>query len=80
MIGLTPDNDCDHAWKIGRIDHFNPLPRGDEVKKFDMKKSTDSWTKVRDLSHTLIQYKATEKKTCNIMRGANHYLPIWASL
>ena len=26
------------------------------VKKFDMERSTDSWTKVRDLKHTLIQY------------------------
>ena len=25
-------------------------------KKFDKKRSTDSWTKIRDLRHTLIQY------------------------
>ena len=28
----------------------------ENVKKFDMKRSTDSWTKVRKLRHTLIQY------------------------
>ena len=27
-----------------------------DVKKFDMKKATDSWNKIRDLRHTLIQY------------------------
>ena len=26
------------------------------VKKFDVKKATDSWNKIRDLRHTLIQY------------------------
>ena len=26
------------------------------VKNFDMKRSTDSWTEKRDLTHTLIQY------------------------
>ena len=26
------------------------------VKNFDMKRSTDSWTEERDLRHTLIQY------------------------
>ena len=28
----------------------------ENVKKFDVKKVTDSWNKVRDLRHTLIQY------------------------
>ena len=28
----------------------------ENVRRFDMKRSTDSWTKVRDLRHTLIQY------------------------
>ena len=27
-----------------------------DVKKFDVKKATDSWNKIRDLRHTLIQY------------------------
>ena len=27
-----------------------------DVKKFDVKKATDSWKKIRDLRHTLIQY------------------------
>ena len=26
------------------------------MRKFDMKQSTDSWNKIRDLRHTLIQY------------------------
>ena len=26
------------------------------MKKFDVKKATDSWNKIRDLRHTLIQY------------------------
>ena len=28
----------------------------ENVKKFDVKKATDSWNKIRDLRHTLIQY------------------------
>ena len=28
----------------------------ENVRKFDMKKATDSWNKIRDLRHTLIQY------------------------
>ena len=28
----------------------------ENVKKIDMKRSTDSWTKIGDLRHTLIQY------------------------
>ena len=27
-----------------------------DVKKFDVKKATDSWNKIRDLRHTRIQY------------------------
>ena len=28
----------------------------ENVKNFDIKRSTDFWTKVKDLRHTLIQY------------------------
>ena len=28
----------------------------ENVEKFDMKRSTDSWANIRDLKHTLIQY------------------------
>ena len=33
-----------------------PEEKTENVKKFVMKRSTDSWTKIRDLRHTLIQY------------------------
>ena len=40
------------------VGKLNPLSRADEkkVKKIYMKRSTASWTKIRDLRHTLIQY------------------------
>ena len=34
----------------------HPEQMRENVKKFDVKQSTDSWTKIRDLGHTLIQY------------------------
>ena len=34
----------------------------ENVKKFDMKKSTDSWFEVRDLRHTLIQYRLQQNR------------------
>ena len=33
-----------------------PEQMRDNVRKFDVKRSTDSWNKIRDLRHTLIQY------------------------
>ena len=33
-----------------------PEQMRENVKKFDVKKATDSWNKIRDLRHTLIQY------------------------
>ena len=33
-----------------------PEQMTENVKKFDVKKATDSWNKIRDLRHTLIQY------------------------
>ena len=42
----TPDTNCDHPWEQMK----------ENVRRFDMKRSTDSWTKVGDLRHTFIQY------------------------
>ena len=33
-----------------------PEQMRETVRKFDVKRPTDSWTKIRDLRHTLIQY------------------------
>ena len=33
-----------------------PEQMRENVRKFDVKRSTDSWNKIRDLRHTLIQY------------------------
>ena len=33
-----------------------PEQMRENVKKFDVKKATDPWNKIRDLRHTLIQY------------------------
>ena len=33
------------------------------VRKFDLKKSTDSWNKIRDLRHTLIQYLLQQNRS-----------------
>ena len=33
-----------------------------DVKKFDVKKATDSWNKIRDLRHTLIQYPVQQNR------------------
>ena len=55
----TSDIDCNYPRKLGRIDETGKLSRADErerVRNLDMKKSTDSWNKIRDLRHTLIQY------------------------
>ena len=35
---------------------MNPEQMTDNVRKFDVKRSTDSWNKIKDLRHTLIQY------------------------
>ena len=60
-----------------------PEQMRENVSKFDVKRSTDSWTKIRDLRHTLIHYflqqnrfgtKEDEtierKKMCDVMLGA----------
>ena len=36
---------------------MNPEQMTDNVRKFDVKRSTDSWNKIKDLRHTLIQYR-----------------------
>ena len=58
-VRWTSDIDCDYPRKLGRIDEVDTLSGADErerVRNLDMKKSTDSWNKIRDLRHTLIQY------------------------
>ena len=44
--------------KLGGLISLTRYPEQmrENVKKFDMKRSTDSWTKIRNLRHTLIQY------------------------
>ena len=39
-----------------RADEVDPEQMRENVRKFDVKKATDSWNKIRDLRHTLIQY------------------------
>ena len=77
--------------KLGELITLTRYPEQMEenMRMFDMKRSTESWTKVRDLIHTLIQNllqqsrlgteedKTMEKKkTCDVVRRACHYLPI----
>ena len=54
----TSDIDCNYPRKFGRTDETGTLSRADEreSEELDMKKSTDSWNKIRDLRHTHIQY------------------------
>ena len=56
-----------------------PNQMRENVKKFCMKRSTESWTKIKDLRHTLIQYLALEqektkqkkiKMKCDVMQEA----------
>ena len=83
--GRTPDVNGDHARELGRTDKLGPLPKqdGENVKQFDIERSIDHWTKVRDLRQTLIQYllqqnrfgtgenKTIEKKEmCDVMQEA----------
>ena len=54
----TSDIDRNYPRKLGRINETGTLPKQmkERVRNLDMKKSTDSWNKIRDLRHTLIQY------------------------
>ena len=51
LIAITHGN-------LGRLMKLTRCPEQmrERVKNLDMKKSTDSWNKIRDLRHTLIQY------------------------
>ena len=51
LIAITHGN-------LGGLMKLTPYPEQmiENVKKFDVKKATDSWNKIRDLRHTLIQY------------------------
>ena len=60
-VRWTSDIDCDYPLKLGRTDETDTLSGADErererVRNLDVKKSTDSWNKIKDLRHTLIQY------------------------
>ena len=58
-VRWASNTDCDYPRKLGRTNEIDTLSRADErerVRNLDMKKSTDSWNKIRDLRHTLIQY------------------------
>ena len=55
MVRWTSNIDCNNTWKLGRTDEPDTLPRAN-VRRFDVKRATDSWNKIRDLRHTLIQY------------------------
>ena len=58
-VRWASNTDCDYPRKLGRTYEIDTLSRADErerVRNLDMKKSTDSWNKIRDLRHTLIQY------------------------
>ena len=41
-----------------------PEQMRERVRNLDMKKSTDSWNKIRDLRHTLIQYLLQQSHVC----------------
>ena len=45
-------------WNLGGLMNLTRYPEQmrENVKKFDVKRPTDSWTKIRDLRHSLIQY------------------------
>ena len=57
-IRWTSNVNCYNKRKLGRIGESDTLPGADkgEHRRFDVKRPTDSWTKIRDLQHTLIQY------------------------
>ena len=51
--------DYNYPRKLGRTNEIDALSRADErerVRILDLKKSMDSWNKIRDLRHTLIHY------------------------
>ena len=51
LIAITHGN-LGGLMKLARC----PEQMKERVRNLDMKKSTDSWNKIRDLRHTLIQY------------------------
>ena len=54
----TSDIDRNNPRKLGGLMRLARCPEQmkERVRNLDMKKSTDSWNKIRDLRHTLIQY------------------------
>ena len=60
-VRWASNTDCNYQRELGRTNEIDSLSRADKrererVKSLDMKKYTDSWNKIRDLRHTLIQY------------------------
>ena len=51
LIAITHGN-------LGGLMNLTPysVQMREDVRRFDVKKATDSWNKIRDLRHTLIQY------------------------
>ena len=51
LIAITPGN-------LGGLMNLTRYPEQmrENVRRFDVEKATDSWNKIRDLRHTLIQY------------------------
>ena len=51
LIGITHKN-------LGRLMNLTRYPEQmrENVRRFDVKKATDSWNQIRDLRHTFIQY------------------------
>ena len=39
-----------------------PEQMKERLRKVDLKKATDSWNKIRDLRHTLIQYLSQQNR------------------
>ena len=64
-VRWASNTDCDYPRKLGRTNEIDSLSRADErerVRNLDMEKSTDSWNKIRDLRHTLIQYLVQQNR------------------
>ena len=83
LIAITHGN----LGGLMNLTHY-PEQMRENVRKFDVKQSTDSWNKIRDLRHTLIQYPLQQnrfgtgedetiqlrgRKTCDVRLEASLY-------
>ena len=77
LIAITHGNSGGLMNLTGYPEHMR-----EKVRKFDVKRSTDSWKKIRDFRHTLIQYLLRKialeqermkrfrgRTTCEVMLG-----------